>query len=560
MGLPTLVMAAAIVAQLRAGTPIDSARLVRSARAAQASFEAFRRNRLPRGESHGETCDVRIGRYCYWRGDDEPDDPPPEEVPAVRERRAALIQTLDSAAAALPGDAWIAGQRVRYLVEMGRTDEAIGAARACRAEASWCSALAGYAAHSAGSFAIADSAYRVALDAMGDADRCRWLDVSDLLDGELGDRYDKLDCKGREILARRMFWLGSPLFSVSTSDLLTEHFARITRARIAEHSASADGEAWADDERALTLRYGWPRWYTRTEPNVGSMRSASITGHDSGKPYNFIPSLRAIEHLGQIGDDDWQLDNARAITGYAPAFAKSMHDVPSQIAAFRRGESTLVVAAWDVRKDTTLVGRDLDVALVLADTGLRVTQRAEKSRAVGRITALGVLDSGVVSLELLSPENHRAGRKRVGLPARTGGAMALSDLLLYSGNADEVPDLAAARDSALATNVLPMSRNLGVFWETYGLDANGKPARFTLSIEPVGTSWIRRAAEQMHITDPTRAVRIEWQEAPSVVNGIASRGIKVDLSKLRGGRYRLHLTVTPSTGWPATAQREIEVP
>jgi hypothetical protein len=52
------------------------------------------------------------------------------------------------------------------------------------------------------------------------------------------------------------------LYSVSNSDLFTEHLARVTRARIAEHSAGPDGEAWADDQRELMVRYGWPRWYS----------------------------------------------------------------------------------------------------------------------------------------------------------------------------------------------------------------------------------------------------------------------------------------------------------
>ena len=53
-------------------------------------------------------------------------------------------------------------------------------------------------------------------------------------------------------------------------------------------------------------------------------------------------------------------------TGYAPSYARSLHTLPSQIATFRRGDSTLVVAAWDARRDTTMLGRPLDAALVLS--------------------------------------------------------------------------------------------------------------------------------------------------------------------------------------------------
>jgi hypothetical protein len=97
----------------------------------------------------------------------------------VRQRRTALLQTLDSASSVLPGDAWIAGQVVRYLVEVDSTDAALTTARQnCRAAASWCHALAGYASHSGGRFATAASEFSIALAAMEPADRCRWLDMA----------------------------------------------------------------------------------------------------------------------------------------------------------------------------------------------------------------------------------------------------------------------------------------------------------------------------------------------------------------------------------------------
>ena len=68
--------------------------------------------------------------------------------------------------------------------------------------------------------------------------------------------------------------------------------------------------------------------------------------------------------------EDWTLDDPRAVTGYAPAYARSMHDVPSQVALFRRGDSTLVVGAWDARRDTTLLGRKVVAAVAYSLTRL----------------------------------------------------------------------------------------------------------------------------------------------------------------------------------------------
>jgi len=57
-------------------SPPDSARIVRAAQSAQRSFESFRRMHLPIGHGYSGDCDARIGRYCYWRGDDDEEKEP----------------------------------------------------------------------------------------------------------------------------------------------------------------------------------------------------------------------------------------------------------------------------------------------------------------------------------------------------------------------------------------------------------------------------------------------------------------------------------------------------
>jgi len=539
----------------------DSQRVLRRARSAQTEFEAFRRNRLPIGYRSSQPCEIHVGRYCYWRGDEGDDNPPPPELPAIRDRRAALLRTLDSASGVLPGDAWIAGQVVRYLVEVDSTDAALIVARQnCRAAATWCHALAGYAAHSGGRFAAADSEFAVSLSAMDPAERCRWLDITDLINDELEHRFTSLDCGGRESLARRALRIGSPLYSVSTSDLLTEHLARVTRVQIAERSAGPDGEFFGDDVRELMVRYGWPRWYSRTEPTVGSQSRPSIIGHDAGMPYDFLPTLVALERVGQAGSDVWHLDEPRASTGYSPSYAKTMHDVPSQIARFQRGDTTLIVGAWDVRRDTTLMGRSLDAALVIwsADSARAIAHRPDE-RATGTLTVAAIADSGLVSLELLAKKDRRAARARLGFARHDSSRVTLSDLLLYKATGAPSDALESVQDNALTSNAVPPSRDLGVYWETYGLQAAGEPVRFTLTVEQVGVSWFRRAAERLRFADRTTGLRIQWQEVPQRTNGIAGRGVRVDVSRLRAGRYRMQLTVNAAGETSAISTREIDV-
>jgi hypothetical protein len=547
----------------RSGSP-DSGRLLGDAHASQRSFESFRRLRLPVQERGSGPCDVRVGRYCYWRGDDDEEQPPAEDG-RIRERRDELIRTLTEAARAAPGDRWVSGQLVRYLVEAGRADAAQAyASHDCLASAEWCAALTGYAAHAARAYAAADSAFDRALDAMEPGERCRWLDISDLLDGESSKRYDEMDCPARERFFRRASRLGAPLYSVSTTDLFTEHLSRVARAHMAEQSASPDGVSWGDDVKELMTRYGWPRWYSRSMPSMGSQLEPSITGHDAGMPYDFFPRLRAIDHFGHTADDDWKLDDARAATGYAPAYARSVHDLPSQIATFRRGDSVLVVAAWDARKDTTLLGRGLAATLnIVGDSGpvlrtSRVLPSGERgSLTKGSISAIAAIDSGIVSLELVAAEDRRAARRRLGIPARTRSGVALSDVLLYGGNTESVTELEQARDSMIASPVLP-TRVVGAYWEVYGVSPAGGPVKFSLAVEPFDIGWTRRIAQRVGLTDPATGLRLEWDDAPRTENGILARGVRVDLSRLRGGKYRLTLTATTRDG-SATSSREIEV-
>lgn len=537
----------------------DSVHVRRAAESAQRAFEAFRRDRLPVRDGGSGECDARIGRFCYWRGDEADDESPPPEAADVVARRARLVALLDTASSALTGDAWIAGQLTRYLAESGRIDDAIAFARTrCDASRAWCAALAGYAAHVGGRFAAADSEYSVALSAMDDAERCRWLDVGELLDGPLADRLEHMPCDARDSLVRRVLTLGAPLYSVSTTDLLTEHLARYTRARIAEHAGTADGDPWGDDERDLVLRYGWPHWYSRGLPPVDPAARPSITGHDTGMPYQFVPSLNGVDHDGHITADDWSLDDRRARTGYAPAYARTFHGrVPSQIARFRRGDSTLVVATWDARRDTTMIGRPLAAALVVRpDDAPMAVSRIDSTTAVGRLTATAAGDSGVVSIELLAKADRRAARSRVGYVALRGDGLRLSDLLLYAATSGVTPDFASAVDRALAGLEIPLSRSVGVYWETYGLPPRGAPVHFTLTVQQVGVGWLRRTAERLHLADRTTGLRLQWDEVPEQHAGVAARGVRLDLSRLRSGTYTLALTAA-SGGTSATAEREI---
>lgn len=572
LGLLPRPMVLAVLAQILAsagGTPAtahvsprDSVRLVRRAHAAQSDFEWMHRNNLPIGYGGGGGsgyCDVRVGRFCYWP-DDGDDSSVPAEPSRVERARSELLMLLDSLGADVPGDAWIAGQRVRYRIDAGRTADAVAVARSCAASASWCAALSGLALHENGEYAAADSAFAAALAAMPDSERCRWTDISLLLDGALSDRYGKLDCGGRDSLADRVWWLASPLYLVGAPDLRTEILSRVTRAEIEEHARQTQ-LSWGDDVRELMLRYGWPTWYSREMPTLGSMSEPSIIGHDPSPSFNFLPAGAGVDSPFTIAADRFELNLRTARVRYAPRYLRSLHPLGHQLSIFRRGDSALVVAAFDVSDDTTLAGRELASGLFLWSAphdGVRSVREDTATRQV--LTASTAWRPLVIGVEVLARKDRNGARARIGrvLPP-SNGRISLSDLLLYAP-ADSTP----RRLADVLPDVLPTARvrrraPLGLFWETYGLAPAGEVVGISLTISREHEGWLHRAAQVLRLADRGTPLSVRWNEKPEVGSGIASRGVTVDLSRLSAGQYRVELTVSPDGQAPVVVSRSIDI-
>ena len=559
-----IVKMLAFLLALAASQRTDSQRVLDFARDAQADFEMTRRHNLPRAWGHwGGDCDERIGRFCFWFEGDAT-APAPEEPRRIGEARNRVVHQLDSAAALLPGDEWIAGQRVRYLVEAGRTADALAAARACRAAAWWCDALTGFVLHTAGDFAGADSAYRAALSDMPRDERCRWTDLSLLLEGELAQRYRRLACGERAGFDGRLWWLAQPFYSVAGNDRRTEHFARATLSRIAERSRTAYGVPWADDLREITLRYGWPAYWTQQPPGASGPLDVVVTGHDPPQAVHFVPAAGALDDLEAATADAWAPGARRPRELYAPAYAPSLARLEHQVALFRHGDSCLAVAAYDVGRDTLFAGALPDAALVLARDELTAPV-VERRAAVGASDVIvAKVECGplLFSLEVLARAGRHAARARYGVrpppPPALGGGVAVSDILLFDP-ADSLPsDLAAVLTSVRGSATARAGARLGLFWESYGLNPSGEPVTTSVTVAPASTAWLRQAIQSLGLARGRAAVRLQWAETPRARGLVAGRALAIDLSGLAPGRYRIEVHIATERS-AAVATRELEV-
>ena len=283
----------------------DSESTLRSARRAQRDFETLRRQHLPvRYGPHGDRCDLHIGRFCFWYGDHNEKEDSIREPSVIQEARERLLTQLAEAAALVPGDPWIAGQRARYLVEAGQAAAAVRVARECRSTPWWCSVLVGYALHAAGRFEDADSAFSAALRTMPDDERCRWHDIAPLLPGDLRGRYERMSCEERAAFESRWWWLAAPLLSRPGNDRRTEHFARLTLADITSKSSTAYDERWDDDLREVLLRFGRDVYWTQEPSPYVSNPKPFITGHERTPAFHFVPAGETVDAPGRATPSD----------------------------------------------------------------------------------------------------------------------------------------------------------------------------------------------------------------------------------------------------------------
>lgn len=545
-------------------TQVDSQRVLERVRSQQSRFERLRRSRLYRGaRSPGRRCHEIIGRYCLRHGDDEgKPHPEPAEVEAARDE---LLAHLDRAARSLPGDEWIAGQRVRYLVEAGRRREARQAARACRAVAGWwCKALQGYALHSGGEFAAADSAFSDALSSMPEGERCRWTDITDLLSDASRRHYGRLSCEERTDVETRFWWFARPLHLLAANDRRTEHFARRTLDRMQNRASSAFGTPWGSDLRELLVRYGWPGRFERVSypTGTGSIRD-EIVSYNPQHSRQYAPVIDFLREVDALGRDTWQLDSETPRSVYAPAYASSFQALDHQLAVFPRGDSAIVVAAFQLAAGRPIDASSYEAALILAPDPASDPAVAGRRGIVSGVLAVAVeATPTLLSLEMLSRAERRAARSRYGLRLAKvpAGLLALSDLLLLE-RADTLPDsLATALPLARPLQRVRPGERLAVYWELYGLGPRTEELAVSLTLAAEGASWLRKAVEWLGLASREQPLTLAWREPVPSPTAILARSLAIELpADLQAGEYALRLEVTASGRETLSSVRSIEV-
>lgn len=542
-------------------TAQDSAQLLGRTRSAQAGFERFRYQRLPRTfQSSGGECDEIIGRFCFWFDPDPDPDPPPPEPPVIGERRRDLLDLLDRAGDVLPGDSWIAGQRIRYLVEDGDEEEAVKVARECLAERWWCAALQGYALHEAERFGEAQAAFDTALAHMPADERERWTDVSDLLRPDDQRALRRLPPAERDALVRRLWWLADPRWDDEANDRLTEHYARWTMHVIQQRARQVDRTAWRDDTREIVVRYGWFTAWERAQPLFyAGLEEDGLVSYNDPRTWEWLPPLAKVRAPHTLRGDEWPLvEEVPTATRYAPEYAARVLPLPHQLAVFPRPEGAVLVAGYALDADSLPAGASLHAtAVAMADVeGGRTVSPWQPTAPSGAFRLDLPGHPAVVSLEVREDSARLFARVRRGVDWEAGARV--SDLLLLAHPEARPESLDEAARIARGSEEVAPGERLGVFWEMYDVpDGDSMSVRVGLVAPQAG--WARRRLQALGLARGARPVQMGWREAGEG-EPVAGRSITIGIpANLSPGTYTLELTVVAPGHAPATARRSITV-
>lgn len=563
--------------------PPDSVALHREARNLQSRFERHRVRDLPRTLAGGSReCDEVIGRLCIW---DEADDEwnPRPEPPTIRRARNVLLTDLAALADAIPGDHWLFGQRIRYLAEADRLEDAEALASSCGLPDRWrCAAYLGFALHLQSRTVEAARAFDRALASMPDELAAEWRDPEPVLGGRLlewaGEQPDSAGA------VARLWELADPLLLAPGNDRWTGHLARWTYAMSFGNARNPHGMRWGRDLTQAAVRYGWSVAWEKGWPSGGTAASP-VVGRDPPAAARTFPSRDVLAPSEDDSVLTWTLPPGHARSAYLSPHLDSLGALDGQIGRFWRRDHVLIVAAASVPEwpDLDPPQRSARAGLFLIDGAngpvLDLRTTPDSTAAVRLAGGVPHTDWGFASLEVWDPDRRRAQRLRLGMSLRPvpPDLFALSDLVLLNAGGAGEPTSGAGEPTSLATfaafatmeevigtlRARPRAEGndvLGVALEVYGLGYRAESVGFRAWVEDGNPSAFRRLARRLGLAGPAEKVSVQWHEAGPDRPGPFLRVFSVRLPGLDPGAYDVVVEVSTPGRMPLSRRRAFTVP
>lgn len=530
---------------------------------------------------------------------DERTDRDASLAPAWRSRvktaRATLLDSLEKLDARRPGDAWITGQRVRFLVNQGSLKDALAVAHLCAAGKVWCAQLSGFAYDAAGDYRRADSAFDAAAALMTPKARCEWTNASVLLDPDERGAYEDVRCEDRREVNEKLWWLSTPLFSDSVADRRSAHFSRKVLVQL--HSALTWDERYdwrrrfgSEAVAEMLVRYGWPAYSAFGGQGHERDHASWMSFYDSTRTatseypqdrLHLVPMFAAVRDPFRATADAWQLNMPKLAPNEEPAeqwwpaehyarAAGGILQLSEQTALLRRDSDVLLATAAALprrtfRADTTVLVRTTSPQTI--DKIGHQTFRNERAIVfTGHIPA----EPAIIGAEMLATQpGDASARTRLGvippapLSALKPGETAISEPILLVADDAQPSSPEDALGRMLGTTRVTGAK-MGVYWETYGFAPGDSVDVSVVISRHERLSKLRRIGMFLRVAqDINGSVAVRWSEPqaghdswaiPAVVP-IQARSIKVDLSRLEAGHYSVEVLVGRRGALPVSASR-----
>ena len=516
----------------------------------------------------------------------------------VQRARARLIDSLGVLDERKPGDNWITGQRVRFLVDQGSNVAAVEVARKCTAERAWCSQLLGFALHASGNYRGADSAYDAASAAMSAKDRCKWISAEILLDDDGRSAYGHMNCDERVAANKKLWWMARPLFSDSTDDRRSDDYTR--KVTIQLHSALPWDERYDWRKRfgseavsEMLVRYGWPAFSAYGGDYEEESHASWMYFYDSTRTataeypqdrVHLIPEWDAIANPFRAPADAWQI-NMPPLSGddepasmwwpnehYAPARG-GIAQLREQTVMLRRDDDVVLATASELRFNGRPVTADPSAASLVRttapDTIERLSRQVYRNEKSLVLTARIPATPAVVGTEVLAPRGELSLRTRFGVtpPAPLSsfkpGETAISDPVLLS--ADQLSNNPDGALGQMLGSTIVRAPKVGVYWETYGYAPGDSVDVAVVIARNEKISKLRWLGMKLRVAhDINGSVAVRWIEPqaghdswgiPGVVP-IQARAVGLDLSRLEPGHYTVKVLINKKGGLPVMASRD----
>lgn len=525
----------------------------------------------------------------------------------ARALRDTLLRQLGEAAARYPGDRWIAGQRVRFLVDNLNFAEALRVAASCGADA-WCAALEGLAHAYAGDVIRAERAFvRSASRTSAPAGAaCADTSARPLLPQSVRLRLLDQPCDEWAVTAGRMWWLSQPLWQRPGNVRFVEHYARRTMLALRTVTEEDERYNWrktaaGDALQEVVMRFGWPThtWWGGWEVDNFLADYASRLRNQAESPYTvkeyapdrvtLIPDFRAIESPYDAHDEHWQWERPDGVVPDRWTPAEHMQ-LPIQLARLPEGQSIVL------RRDSALLyghvvddpvkNLDPTVAAPLRAYLMASSSPAQRQTLADTLLPFGVslrltaelpAEPTVLSIEVPNrTSNEPAHRRRFGvrpppsLSQMAPGDVAVSDpafVLQPAYGASPVPDPDSAIARLAGSVQLPRDVPLALYWESYGF-AVGDTVDVQLRILRDDGSAVRSIGAFFGVVSAQRdSVSIRWREPDpgrnartiAAMRPTVARAVTVDIRSLAPGNYVFSVEMQRPGGAAARGERRVEI-